>query len=218
MGDVYPLHWRRSGGSRRYYESDQISAADRAYIPSGCERVWRKSWRFQPYDTGSADEFCIYRNRRPGNLYVAVSGDSGESVGRCNYHYIRVLFATVSSRMVGLVGSSNNPVSGMAIATLLISTMVLKATGTIGMPGMVAAISIGSIICIIAAIAGDTSQDLKNRIFSRFHTEKSADRRTDRRRCFRNYDRRRVISAECSMVLWYRTASGSAGYADEDGS
>lgn len=70
-------------------------------------------------------------------------------------------FATVSSRMVGLVGSSNNPVSGMAIATLLISTMVLKATGTIGMEGMVAAISIGSIICIIAAIAGDTSQDLK---------------------------------------------------------
>ena len=70
-------------------------------------------------------------------------------------------FATVSSRMVGLVGSSNNPVSGMAIATLLIATMILKATGMIGMAGMVAAISIGSIICIIAAIAGDTSQDLK---------------------------------------------------------
>lgn len=70
-------------------------------------------------------------------------------------------FATVSSRMVGVVGSSNNPVSGMAIATLLISTMILKATGAIGMEGMVAAITIGSIICIIAAIAGDTSQDLK---------------------------------------------------------
>lgn len=70
-------------------------------------------------------------------------------------------FATVSSRMVGLVGSSNNPVSGMAIATLLISTMVLKATGMIGMEGMIAAISIGSVICIIAAITGDTSQDLK---------------------------------------------------------
>ncbi|MDD3205145.1 MAG: oligopeptide transporter, OPT family [Lachnospiraceae bacterium] len=70
-------------------------------------------------------------------------------------------FATVSSRMVGLVGSSNNPVSGMAIATLLIATIILKATGNIGMPGMVAAITIGSIICIIAAISGDTSQDLK---------------------------------------------------------
>ena len=70
-------------------------------------------------------------------------------------------FATVSSRMVGIVGSSNNPVSGMAIATLLIATMLLKASGNIGMPGMLAAITIGSIICIIAAIAGDTSQDLK---------------------------------------------------------
>ena len=45
-------------------------------------------------------------------------------------------FATVSSRMVGLVGSSNNPVSGMAIATLLIATILLKATGDSGIHGM----------------------------------------------------------------------------------
>ena len=70
-------------------------------------------------------------------------------------------FATVSSRMVGLVGSSNNPVSGMAIATLLIATYCLKATGDTGAHGMQGAIAIGSIICIVAAMAGDTSQDLK---------------------------------------------------------
>jgi len=70
-------------------------------------------------------------------------------------------FATVSSRMVGLVGSSNNPVSGMAIATLLFATLILKATGEAGATGMHAAIAIGSIICIVAAISGDTSQDLK---------------------------------------------------------
>lgn len=70
-------------------------------------------------------------------------------------------FATVSSRMVGIVGSSNNPVSGMAIATLLIATVILKATGDDGVSGMHAAIAIGSVICIIAAISGDTSQDLK---------------------------------------------------------
>lgn len=70
-------------------------------------------------------------------------------------------FATVSSRMVGLVGSSNNPVSGMAIATLLFATFILKVTGDNGIHGMLGAISIGSIICIIAAMAGDTSQDLK---------------------------------------------------------
>ena len=70
-------------------------------------------------------------------------------------------FATVSSRMVGLVGSSNNPVSGMAIATLLATTVLLKATGHTGMSGMTAAIAIGSVICIVAAMAGDMSQDLK---------------------------------------------------------
>lgn len=70
-------------------------------------------------------------------------------------------FAAVSSRMVGLVGSSNNPVSGMAIATLLITSLILKATGNSGASGMVAAIAIGSVICIVAAMAGDMSQDLK---------------------------------------------------------
>lgn len=70
-------------------------------------------------------------------------------------------FATVSSRMVGLVGSSNNPVSGMAIATLLFATLILKASGMVGAQGMVGAICIGSVICVIAGVSGDTSQDLK---------------------------------------------------------
>ncbi|MBE6686033.1 MAG: oligopeptide transporter, OPT family [Ruminococcaceae bacterium] len=70
-------------------------------------------------------------------------------------------FATVSSRMVGIVGSSNNPVSGMAIATLLFATIILKVTGNSGAELMRSAIAIGSIICIVAAISGDTSQDLK---------------------------------------------------------
>ncbi len=70
-------------------------------------------------------------------------------------------FATVSARMVGMIGSSNNPVSGMAIATLLIATMAIKASGQTGIDGMKGAIAIGSVICVVAAIAGDTSQDLK---------------------------------------------------------
>ncbi len=70
-------------------------------------------------------------------------------------------FATVSSRMVGLVGSSNNPVSGMTIATVLVATVILRATGLVGARGMSSAIAIASIVCIVTAIAGDTSQDLK---------------------------------------------------------
>ncbi|MCQ2965705.1 MAG: oligopeptide transporter, OPT family [Alphaproteobacteria bacterium] len=71
------------------------------------------------------------------------------------------VFATVSSRIVGLIGSSNNPVSGMSIAALLISTILLKMSGHVGISGMLSAISIGSIVCIVSAMAGDTSQDLK---------------------------------------------------------
>ena len=63
--------------------------------------------------------------------------------------------------MVGLVGSSNNPVSGMTIATILIATICLKVAGDTGAHGMQGAIAIGSIICIAACMAGDTSQDLK---------------------------------------------------------
>jgi putative OPT family oligopeptide transporter len=70
-------------------------------------------------------------------------------------------FVTVSSRLVGVVGSSSNPISGMTIATLLFTTIVLKATGHTGLPGMIAAITVGGIVCIASAIAGDTSQDLK---------------------------------------------------------
>lgn len=70
-------------------------------------------------------------------------------------------FATVSARMVGYIGSSNNPVSGMTIATLLITTLILRNTGHIGHKGMLSAIAVGTVICIITAIAGDTSQDLK---------------------------------------------------------
>lgn len=71
------------------------------------------------------------------------------------------VFAAVSSRVVGLVGSSNNPVSGMTIAALLVTTLVLKLSGMTGSMGMKSAIAIGSIVCIVAAMAGDTSQDLK---------------------------------------------------------
>ena len=70
-------------------------------------------------------------------------------------------FSTVSARMVSMIGSSNNPVSGMTIATLLIATMILKATGNVGIEGMIGSMAIASVICICAAIAADTSQDLK---------------------------------------------------------
>lgn len=68
---------------------------------------------------------------------------------------------TVASRVVGIVGSSSSPVSGMTIATLLIVAIVYKATGFTGTTGMVAALTVAAIICTALAVSGDVSQDLK---------------------------------------------------------
>jgi len=70
-------------------------------------------------------------------------------------------FSVVSARMVGIIGASNNPVSGMTIATLLFATAVLRAVGYVGDKGMVVAIIVGGIVCVAIAVAGGTAQSLK---------------------------------------------------------
>ncbi|GAB4280623.1 MAG: oligopeptide transporter, OPT family [Candidatus Rifleibacteriota bacterium] len=71
-------------------------------------------------------------------------------------------FVTVSSRIVGLLGSSSNPISGMTIATLLLTCVIFILAGMADMPNVkVAVLTVGAFVCIAAAIAGDTSQDLK---------------------------------------------------------
>ena len=70
-------------------------------------------------------------------------------------------FSVVSARMVGIIGASNNPVSGMTIATLLFVTSVLKLTGNVGDKGMITAVIIGGIVCVAIAVAGGTAQSLK---------------------------------------------------------
>jgi putative OPT family oligopeptide transporter len=71
------------------------------------------------------------------------------------------LFVTVSSRIVGIIGSSSNPISGMTIATLLGTALVFLSMGMSGDAYQPVALSVGAIVCIAAANAGATSQDLK---------------------------------------------------------
>ncbi len=72
-------------------------------------------------------------------------------------------FVTVSSRIVGLIGSSSNPVSGMTIAALILTSLIWVALGLNdgSVASKVAVLAVGAVVCISAAIAGDTSQDLK---------------------------------------------------------
>lgn len=70
-------------------------------------------------------------------------------------------FVVVAARIVGLVGSSSSPVSGMTIATLLVTCLILLKFGVKGTAGMVTAMSVGAVVCIAVCMAGDIAQDLK---------------------------------------------------------
>ena len=70
-------------------------------------------------------------------------------------------FVTVSSRITGLIGSSSNPISGMTIATLILTCTIFVALGWTGDAYAPVALCVGAVVCIAAANAGATSQDLK---------------------------------------------------------
>ncbi|HUV30326.1 MAG TPA: oligopeptide transporter, OPT family [Acidobacteriota bacterium] len=70
-------------------------------------------------------------------------------------------FVVVAARIVGLVGSSSSPVSGMTIATLLVTSLILIYFGVSGVSGMITTMSVGTIVCIAVCMSGDIAQDLK---------------------------------------------------------
>jgi putative OPT family oligopeptide transporter len=70
-------------------------------------------------------------------------------------------FAAVSGYLVGLIGSSNNPISGLTISTLIVAAILMVALGVKGIPGIAAVLGVAAVICVAAAVAGEMLQDLK---------------------------------------------------------
>jgi putative OPT family oligopeptide transporter len=70
-------------------------------------------------------------------------------------------FAAVSGYLVGLIGSSNNPISGLTISTLIVAAILMVALGVKGMSGVAAVLGVAAVICVAAAVAGEMLQDLK---------------------------------------------------------
>lgn len=85
----------------------------------------------------------------------------GRIVGGCMIVLFGFLFVTVSSRITGEMGSSSNPISGMTIATLLLTCAVFVVLGWIGPEFRLTALSIAAVVCIASSNGGTTSQDLK---------------------------------------------------------
>ena len=120
-------------------------------------------------------------------------------------------FAAVSAKMVGLVGSSNNPVSGMAIATLLISTILLKATGSTGAAGMASAMTIGGI-----TYGGTVSGEITSTGVEVNNISFSGNRRTCGRGDFGAFHRWHSHAPQSRLGLWLGGTFRTAGNADEN--
>jgi putative OPT family oligopeptide transporter len=94
-------------------------------------------------------------------LYVGGTGVAARILAALLIVILGFLFVTVSSRLTGEIGSSSNPISGMTVATLLITCLVFLVIGWTGSTYYVTALSIGAIVCIASSNGGTTSQDLK---------------------------------------------------------
>ncbi len=95
-------------------------------------------------------------------LYETVTGSLGIAItAGIVMLFAALFFVAVSSYICGLVGSSNNPISGMTICALMFSSIILLLLGMSGTAGILGALGVASIVCCAAATGGDTSQDLK---------------------------------------------------------
>jgi len=94
-------------------------------------------------------------------LFPTEVGPGGRVVGALMIALFGFLFVTVSSRLTGEIGSSSNPISGMTVATLLLTCLIFVLLGWVGPEYRVAAVSIAGIVCVAASNGGTTSQDLK---------------------------------------------------------
>ncbi len=95
-------------------------------------------------------------------LYTSYSGVlKGGIVAAIVMIIIGFFFAAVSGNLVGLIGSSNNPISGLTLATLIIAALLMVLIGVSGMSGVAAVLGVAAVVCVSSAVAGEMLQDLK---------------------------------------------------------
>ena len=95
-------------------------------------------------------------------LYAYFSGTlPGGAVAAVVMIVLGFFFAAVSGNLVGLIGSSNNPISGLTLSTLIIAALLMVAIGVSGMSGIAAVLGVAAVVCVSSAVAGEMLQDLK---------------------------------------------------------
>jgi len=95
-------------------------------------------------------------------LYVYMTGLVGGAIAAAIVMLIvGFFFATVSGYLVGVIGSSNNPISGLTLSTLVIAALLMVSMGVKGMSGVVAVLAVAAVVCVSSAVAGELLQDFK---------------------------------------------------------
>src|ERR1700691_630681 len=95
-------------------------------------------------------------------LYIKISGLVGPAIlAAVVMILVGFFFATVSGNLVGFIGSSNNPISGLTLSTLLIAALLMVALGVSGPSGVAAVLGVAAVVCVSSAVAGEMLQDLK---------------------------------------------------------
>ncbi len=95
-------------------------------------------------------------------LYNYFAGKIGGAVAAAAVMLVTgFFFAAVSGNLVGMIGSSNNPISGLTLATLILAALTMVIVGVSGMQGVAAVLGVASVVCVAAAVAGEMLQDLK---------------------------------------------------------
>jgi putative OPT family oligopeptide transporter len=95
-------------------------------------------------------------------LYIHISGLVGPAVlAAVVMILVGFFFATVSGNLVGFIGSSNNPISGLTLSTLLIAALLMVALGVSGESGVAAVLGVAAVVCVSSAVAGELLQDFK---------------------------------------------------------
>lgn len=133
--------------------SDVKKAATGAHVEIRTEKDMNFKWVFIGIGLSAVATFFIY-NYFSGDVTAAL-------VATIVMVVAGFFFAAVSGYLVGLIGSSNNPISGLTISTLIVAAILMVALGVTGIPGIAAVLGVAAVICVAAAVAGEMLQDLK---------------------------------------------------------
>lgn len=94
-------------------------------------------------------------------LYISFAGTTAGITAAVVMLIAGFFFCTVSGYLVGMIGSSNNPISGLTISTLIVAALLMVALGVSGASGVIAVLGVAAVVCVAAAVAGELLQDFK---------------------------------------------------------